>query len=172
MKNIVILPMQVMFLILFILSLSPVFPQNLKNITIGEKYAGSKSVETTVGGYSGTLTIGAMNDGTVYSFHFISRNVINSRAEMPLFISDADNFLKNINRDFKITLDCKYWKHREFTKGNLYDVATCSKDGTSFLVSFSVNLYENFSTILFTVTNEELSKKGANEHLINNRRDF
>lgn len=173
MKNsIVALPLQVIFLILLILSGRPVLAQSFRNIAIGKKYAGPKSVETTVEGYSGTLTIGALNDGTVYSFHFISRNVINSRAEIPLFISEADNFLKNINKDFEITLDCKYWKHREFTEGNLYDVATCSKDGTSFLVSFSVTLYENFSTILFTVTNEELSKKGANENLINDREDF
>lgn len=173
MKNCVIaLPLKVIFLFLFNLAGNNAFSQSLNNLAIGEKYTGSKDIETTIGDYSGTLTIGRLNDGTVYSFHFISRNVINSRTEMPQFISCADNFLKKVDRDFEITLDRKYWKHIEFTEGNLNDVATCSKNGVSFLVSFSLNVYENISTVLFTITNEELSKKGATEQLINNRGDF
>ncbi len=161
-----------LLLFLFILTTNPGFAQSLKNITIGGKYSGPKDIETTIGNYNGTLTIGRLNDGTVYSFHFISRNVINSRVELPRFINDADNFLEKVNQDYKITLDRKYWKHKEFTEGNIYDVATGSKDSVSFLVSFSVNVYENFSTILFTITNKELSSEGASEDLIKNRKDF
>jgi len=158
--------MRLRFLIVIILLGNAVFSQSLKNVKIGEKYSGPKIVETSIGGINGTLTIGSLKDGIVYSFHFVSNNTINNRAEMPLFISDADNFLENVNRNFKISLDCKDWKHTEFSKGNWYDVATCSKDSTSFLVSFTVNLKENISSILLTVTNQVLSSKAAYEHLI------
>ncbi len=171
-NSVIASPVRFLFLILFIFSVNIVFAQSLKNITIGKKYSGPKDVELTLGDYTGTLTIGSLNDGTVYSFHFISRNVLNSRAEIPQFIAGADNFLKNVSKDFKITPECKYWKHREFTEGNIYDFATASNDSTTFLVSFSVSLFENFSSIMFTVTNENLSKKGAGEHLLNNRGEF
>lgn len=146
-----------------------VFPQSMHNIKIGEKYTGPKDVETTIGGYSGTLTIGTLKNGTVHSFHFISRNVLNSRAEIPQFLSGADSFLNSVSMDFKIIPDRKYWKHRKFADGNLYDVATCSNDTISYLISFSYDVFENFSAILFTVTHKELSKRGADEHLINDR---
>ncbi len=164
--------LRVLFAIILIYSGNSVYSQSLKSITIGNKYAGPRNIETTVGDYNGTLTIGRLNDGTVYSFHFISKNALNSRNEIPHFISGADNFLDKISRDYEITLNSKYWKHREFQEGNMYDVATCSNDSISFLVSFSYSLYENFSTILFTVTHERLSKKGANEHLLDDRKEF
>ena len=91
MKKSFVLWSRIIFLFLFILAANLVFSQSLKNISIGEKYTGPKDIETTVEYYNGTLTIDRLNDGTVYSFHFISKNVINSRSEMPLFISEADN---------------------------------------------------------------------------------
>jgi hypothetical protein len=172
MKNTaIVIPLRVIFLFILTLSENPVFSQSYNNVTIGAKYSGPKTVETTLGGYSGTLTIGSLNDGTVYSFHFISNNIINNRSEIPFFIAEADKFLKETNKKYDISLDCKYWKHKEFSKGNWYDVATCSKDSTSFLVTFSIDLNENNSTILLNITNEVLSNKGANEHLINNIRE-
>jgi hypothetical protein len=167
MKNIVILlQFGLILLIILIHPGNPAFSQSLKNVKIGGKYSGPKSIETSVGGISGTLTIGSLKDGTVYSFHFVSNNTINNRTEIPLFISDADNFLKNMNKNFNISLDCKDWKHKEYSTGNWYDVATCSKDSASFLLSFTVNLNEHISSILLTITNQALSSKGAYEHLM------
>jgi hypothetical protein len=170
-KIVIVIPLKVIFLSLFTFPENPVFSQSHNNVTIGAKYSGPKTVETTLGGYSGTLTIGSLNDGTVYSFNFVSRNTINNRSEIPLFIADADRFLKDANKKYGISLDCTYWKHKEFSAGSWYDVATFSKDSTSFLVTFSIDLNENNSSVLLNITNEALSNKGAREHLINNSMD-
>ena len=169
-KSVVALLLRLLFIPFIIHPGNIVLAQTLKNLTIGGKYTGPKSVETAIRGYNGTLTIGSLNDGTVHSFHFISRNVINNRTEIPLFISDADKFLENMNSDLNISFDRKYWTHHEFSQGNWYDVATFTKDSASYLVSFTVNLGENLSTILLTITNEEISAKGAYENLMNDSR--
>jgi len=90
--------------------------QTLKGITIGKKYDGSTKFDTTVGGYSGTMEIWRLNDQTVCGFHFESVIPIANEVEIKHKSIEVDQFLQNLEINYKIKFDRAGWTHK------IYDI--------------------------------------------------
>jgi len=153
----------VKFLMIFMLIENPIFSQSLKNIKIGEKYSGPQTIETTVGGYQGTLTISTLKDKTVYSLDFISKEAFLGRGYVQLIHIKVDQFFENIQSNYNITFDRTTWKHEELLTGNWTDMASCEKEGIIYIIASQISLKDKESKITFSLYSRELVAKGRKE---------
>ncbi|SES84397.1 hypothetical protein SAMN05444285_102247 [Draconibacterium orientale] len=145
--------------------------QTLKGLTIGEKHNGTNEIVTTVGGYQGKITLYALKDSTIAGFHFISKEKVKDELEAMLLSKKADEFLQNIEANYKITFDRENWNGSNFYGG---DIVFCSsnKEGVEYSLQHAYTRSDNFSNIVFTMINTKLMNEIRTERYLDKMNDF
>ena len=171
-----IIPLWVRLILIFMLLENPIHAQSLKNIKIGDKYSGPRTIDTTVGGFEGKLTISTLKDQTVTTLYFISKNPIEGRGDVQLLHIQADRLIENIQSNYNVTFDRMTWKHQENLTGLWQDLSICEKEGIVYLIGCTISLQghsdiglkDKESQIVFELYSKALSAKAR----IENDKDF